>query len=162
METPSSSISLAFLAWPYPPPFTLPSPLQMTGVVAFVITLAINIPVLWTLKTKCQTTVINLFIILDVIVCILQSAIVLHTLFELPVSSNLCSFLTTSTFFLSLLNRLIPIGIVTFRYVFVCRGHWVQTARQRSKFSTFLVVMMLAIPLVLSGFCLFYKEQYLH
>ena len=124
--------------------------------------ITINVPVIFMLLNKCEATVVNLFIIIDCLLCLLHVFIILFSALQVQQGPVLCGILTTVAFFLSFLNRLIPVGIVVFRYVFVCRSHLVVSAIQRKKFGRFLVKSIISVPIVLSFFSFIYREKYLH
>ena len=143
-----------------------PNSLQIFALASAVTILLVNLPILWILKSKCEATVINLFILLDVSICLLQPVTVLYSaelwLFRRPITPALCGIATTTSFYFSLLNRLIPVGIVTYRYVFVCRSHWVHTGPQRRNFNTVLAITLATIPLLLATGSYYYRDKYLH
>ena len=60
---------------------------------------------------------------------------------------------------MALINRLLPVGIVAFRYIYTCRSSWVQTASQRKSFNIFIGFAMLFVSISLSIFCCIYREK---
>ena len=106
------------------------------GVLTVGVTLSINIPVLWVVRKISTPTLINKLIEVD---CIIGLAYIPGILVDSGVSQDIssvyfCSFRICYMFFVSFLNRLLPVGIVTYRNVYVCKSHWVQTGSQRKIF----------------------------
>ena len=124
--------------------------------------ITINVPVIFMLLNKCEATVVNFFIVIDCLLCLLHVFIILFSALQVQQGPVLCGILSTVAFFLSFLNPLIPVGFVVFRYVFVCRSHLVVSAIQRKKFGRFLVKSIISVPIVLSFFSFIYREKYLH
>ena len=62
----------------------------------------------------------------------------------------------------SLLNRLLPIAIVVFRYVYACKSNWVFTARQRTIFHFLICSSTIIIAGGLTLFSHIYREKSLH
>ena len=129
------------------------------GVLTGSIILLLNIPILWTIWKERILTWINQLICLDCILCIGMIPIVLSLadVFPLP-----CSFISSYAFFASLLNRLLPVGIVIFRYIYVCRSSWVNTANQRRIFHLTLSITMLMLVALLTLGSWMYNDKYLH
>ena len=75
---------------------------------------------------------------------------------------EVCSFRVCFNFFVNFLNRLIPVGIVTYRYVYVCKSHWVQNGKQREIFQFVLIAIILSLIFGLTVGCYVYRENYLH
>ena len=155
--------------WPNIAPGSLPEPYTVFACFTCLAILAVNIPVLWILKNKCEVTAINLFIVIDCIICILNILPVLNMYLKWETGSLylentelFCGLGTTFMFLVSLLNRLLPVGIVAFRYVFVCQSHLVLTAEQRKSFNKILIISTTCLPVILSGFSFVYREKYLH
>ena len=75
---------------------------------------------------------------------------------------EVCSFRVCFNFFVNFLNRLIPVGIFTYRYVYVCKSHWVQNGSQRIIFQNLLIIIILSLIFGLTAGCYVYRENYLH
>ena len=61
-----------------------------------------------------------------------------------------------------LFNRLLPVGIVVYRYTYVCQSHLVQTAHQRRRFNSVLSAVICAASLALTFVSGLYREKNLH
>ena len=155
--------------WPNIAPHSLSEAYTVFAWFTCLAILAVNIPVLWILKNKCEATAINLFIGIDCIICILNILPVLNMYLEWQTGSLylentelFCCLTTTTMFLVSLLNRLLPVGIVAFRYVFICQSQLVLTADQRKTFNKILIISTTCLPVILSVCSLVYREKYLH
>ena len=159
-----NSLAIFFPHWPDLEPLSLTEPCKVFACLACLFILGANLPVLWILKKKFEPTAINIFIVINCVINILNISGVLLMVLDLDFEKGplLCSLGTTAVFLFSLLNRLLSVGIVAFRYVYVCQSHLVSTAEQRKKFSRNLVNSTICIPLLLSVFSLLYKDKYLH
>ena len=129
------------------------------GIGSGIIILFSNIPILWMIWKEKNLTWINLVIGVDCLLCMCMIPIILSTadVYRLP-----CSFITTYAFFASLLNRLLPVGIVIFRYIYVCQSSWIHTAEQRKSFQLGLSSSILALTLGLTFSTWVYQEKYIH
>ena len=134
------------------------------GVLTVGVIVSVNIPILWLVRKISSPTLINKLIGVDCIIglaCI-PGILVDSGVFQEISSDYFCSFRVCYTFFVSFLNRLLPVGIVTYRYVFVCKSHWVQTGSQRKIFQNSITLILLGIVVVLTSGCFFYRKEYLH
>jgi hypothetical protein len=66
---------------------------------------------------------------------------------------------TEYAFFVNLFNRLLPVGIALYRYVYVCRVSWVVTAAQRKNFNFFISAVICLLSCSLTFFSFLYREQ---
>jgi hypothetical protein len=134
------------------------------GVLTVGVILSVNIPVLWVVRKISSPTLINKLIGVD---CIIGLAYIPGILVVIGVSHDIssvyiCSFRVCYSFFVSFLNRLLPVGIVTYRYVYVCKSHWVQTGSQRKIFQNSITLILLGLVVGLTCGCFLYREKYLH
>jgi hypothetical protein len=59
----------------------------------------------------------------------------------------------------SLFNRLLPVGIVFYRYVYVCRVSWVQTAAQRKSLNILISGFIFIVSFALTFTSFIYREK---
>ena len=57
------------------------------------------------------------------------------------------------------MNRTLPVGIVIYRYVYVCRSSWVGTAYQRKMFNFGICGVILFLSISLTIFGIIYREK---
>ena len=145
-------LSLEQNIWPELELFDFTDLNVVLGVCFCIAIIGTNVPVIYMLLNKCQATVVNFLIAIDCFLSLLHIFKILYSAFQVHIGPVLCGIYTPVAFFLSFLNRLIPVGIVLFRYVFVCRSHLVVSAGQRKQFGRFLVTSIVSVPLVLSFF----------
>ena len=136
--------------------------LQLFGLSTAASIIALNIPlIIYTIKQH-SMTFFNKLIITDCCLCIVNVAGVLRFSTAYIQNPYLCLFLPFYGYFINVLNRLLSIAIVFYRYVFVLNSSWVQTPRQRQLFCGSLSVSIVAISLTLTVFSFFYREYYLN
>ena len=63
-----------------------------------------------------------------------------------------------SSYFLAMLNGLIPVGIVAYRVIFVCKSSWVMTDEQRKHLNFLLLGQLFGVCIILTSAAIFYKE----
>ena len=127
--------------------------------VSIIFILAINIPLL-KIILKQSTTVINMLIAADCIICV-GNSIVLFTFLIRPFNNPvLCLVSVPYAYLINLLNRLLSIGILVYRYVFVFRSSWVETKQQRKIFSIILCGAICSTAFIATSLCVFYRDQY--
>ena len=73
-----------------------------------------------------------------------------------------CYFLPFFAYLINLCNRLLTVGIVIYRYVFVIKNHLVKTPQQRQKFSALIFGFIIIISIFMTGWALYYKDKYHH
>ena len=64
-------------------------------------------------------------------------------------------------FFINISNRLLTIGIVAYRYVFVLKSWLVATPAQRRVFSSLILLFILLPSLLLTGVAVHYRDYWL-
>ena len=113
-------------------------------------------PVLWMINQEIKATLISTFVEVDCLLCLCNIPMVLHAA-NIFGTISFCCFTTTGSFIITMLYRLLKVGIVCYRYVFVCRNFWVLSVQQRK--TVVCVISGLTIFLYLGSF--FYKDTYL-
>ena len=102
-------------------------------------------------------TFLDWMIIFDSALCLLNVQSILTIGFRLK---NICFISIFSAFALNLLNRLLTVAIVAYRYVFVLMSMRVQTQAQRSFFSSALVLFILVLSLVTTLGAVYYRDYF--
>jgi hypothetical protein len=98
-------------------------------IVSIIVILTINIPLL-KIILKQTLTVINMLIAADCILCIANTIVLFNILIGPSNDPVLCLISAPYGYLINLLNRLLSIGILVYRYVFVFRSSWVKTKQQ--------------------------------
>ena len=129
------------------------------GIGSGIIILLLNAPILRMIWREQNWTWINQVIGVDCLLCLCMIPIVLSIADVYPLP---CSFISSYAFFASLLNRLLPVGIVIYRYIYVCQSSWIPTADQRNNFQVALSSSILALTLGLTFGSWVYQDKYLH
>ena len=107
-----------------------------------------------------NSTLVNNLIISDCFVNLANIPTVLKLLYSIPYSYITCLPHQTFTQFIIYVNRLLPIGIVAYRYVYVCRHYWVQTRFGRRILDSIIVGLILGCSLFLAVLTNVYRENY--
>ena len=128
------------------------------GIGSGIFILLSNVPILWMIWKEHTLTWINQVIVVDCLLCLCMIPIILSKAGVYPLP---CSFITSYAFFAALLNRLLPVGIVIYRYIYVCKSSWVHTEDKRSNLEVALSTSLLVIPLGLAFGSWVYQDKYI-
>ena len=104
-------------------------------------------------------TFLDWMIFIDSILCISNIIIVVGIGLR-----KFCFFLPFFGYFINIFNRLLTIGIVIYRYIFVVKSSIVWTSQQRRVLSTLIFGSILISTILLTGWAAHYKQfllQYL-
>ena len=135
--------------------------MQVLGLSAAASIIALNVPlIIYTIKQH-SMTFFNKLIITDCCLCIANATAVLRFSIAYIQNPYFCLFFPFCGYFINILNRLLSIAIVFYRYVFVLHSSWVQTPRQRQLFCGTLSISIVAISVTLTVFSFFYREYFL-
>ena len=117
-----------------------------------------NLPVLWRLWKKEEPTTINKLIFIDCLLALLMIPLALRLgkVIQLP-----CNFGPFYGYCVTLINRLIPVAIVMYRYVYVCKPSWVTTKKQRNHFDCIIMLFLGSLTFLSTFFSLVYRKSYL-
>ena len=75
-------------------------------------------------------------------------------------SLDLCAPLTISSYFLSMMNALLPVSILLFRLIHVYLSHRIMTADERRALNNFILAFTFGVPVLLATGIFYYKEHY--
>ena len=114
------------------------------------------------IKNKMNST-LDWLILMDCILCILNCIPIIHlgiigTSFKDDVP--LCLFFNFSGYFINVSNRLVTIGISTYRYVFVIHFIKMEDRFQRQIFIDILFSVIILTPTFLTGYAIYYRDSY--
>ena len=123
--------------------------------------LIINIPLLSKIFQKANFTFINKLITADCILCLSNCIILFNIALGGRKNSTICLMSPTFGYFVNILNRLLMIGIVVYRYVFVLKHSWVQTQDKRRNFCLGLAGAIISVSGFSTFLCILYRDQYL-
>ena len=127
---------------------------KLFAFVSIIVILIINIPLL-TIIHKQSLTFINMLIAADYFLCD-GKGIVLFNIIIGPFNNPVfCLVSLTYSYLINLLNRLLSIGILVYRYVFVFRSSWVETKQQRKIFSIILCGAICSTAFIATSVCVF-------
>ena len=109
---------------------------------------------------RSNSTLINNLIICDCVVNLANIPRILKLLNGVPYPNITCLPMHMFTNFITYVNRLLPIGIVLYRYVYVCRHSWVLTSFGKRILDSVIVGLILGCSLFLVVITSVYKENY--
>ena len=135
--------------------------MKIFGMFAATVILVPNITLIKYIIKEHIITFFNLMIITDCFICIANIPAVLR-LSVLKMSTSFCWFFPSFGYFINILNRLLSITIIFYRYVFVIHSGWVQTPRQRQLFCSILSFSIFGTSVFLSILSFVYREHSLH
>jgi hypothetical protein len=134
--------------------------LSYLGIISTIIIVTTNLPVIWMVKKEKKPSFINQLVCLDCFLSLCNIPLIFWVISDEPLLSySLCGIRRTYTQYTSMLNRLIPVVIVCYRYIYVCRSYWVNTVYQRKRFNMFLCYIFGGYTVFLSIGCFIYREQ---
>ena len=134
---------------------------KLFAFISIIVILFINIPLL-KIILKQSSMFINVLFAADCFLCIVNSILLFNILVGPSKDPVLCLISAPYGYFIKLLNRLLSIGILVYRYVFVFRSSWVKTKQQRKIFSIILCGAICSTALIATSLCIFYRVQYFH
>ena len=141
---------------------TDPTLLLVSIVVCFLI-LATNISLITFILSQSSKTFLDMMMVFDSVLCICNvitiAYIVADEYLNIGKDLNLCYFLPYFTYFTNLSNRLLTIGIVLYRYIFVIKSHLVRTQQQRKILGTQIFGTILVISFLMTVWSIFHREQ---
>ena len=134
------------------------------GIISVICIAIVNLPLLWMIKKEKKPTLINQLVGLDCFLSICRIPILYGILTQNGtfMSSSLCGLRVGYSHLMTMLNSLLPVGIVLYRYVYVCKSNWVLTAYQRKSFNIFLSTLAVGFSLFISSCSVIYREKYVH
>ena len=138
--------------------------MQSISWAAMTMILTTNGYLIYFIFSKELTTFLDWLVIFDSSLCI-TNGFTYFTRYILGVSVikkfGICYFLVFFAFFINISNRLLTIGIVAYRYVFVLKSWLVATPAQRRVFSSLILLFILLPSLLLTGVAVHYRDYWL-
>ena len=138
--------------------------LRIFGCCGALFILATNCVALKIIIKSLKPTFLNFLICVDccVSICAVPSILQAADVLTPDSSPTLCTLITFSTFFIAMLNGLIPVGIVIYRVIHVCKPTWVMTAEQRRVLNYILLALTLGVSIFLTLAAIAYKDHSKH
>ena len=133
--------------------------MKIFGMFAATLILVPNITLINYIIKEHIMTFFNLMIITDCFICVANIPAILK-FSDLMMGTSFCCY--PVGYFINILNRLLSITIIFYRYVFVNHSGWVQTPRQRQLFCSILSFSIFGTSVFLSILSFVYREHFLH
>ena len=134
---------------------------KLLASVSIILILIINIPLL-KIILKQSSTFINMMIAADCFLSVGNSIVVFNILIGPSNNPVLCLVAPPYAYLINLLKRLLSIGILVYRYVFVFRSSWVETKHQRKIFSIILCGAICSTAFIATSLCVLYRNYYIY
>ena len=162
-ENTSFSVNVNFTVVEHKFHYEMSLPNKVFGAFTIGAIILVNFPLLRYIFKHGNNTFINKLIAIDCCLCIgnIIPAINYMTQDESRFRT-ICLAFPPYGFFVNILNRLLSIAIVFYRYVFVLQSSWVRTQFQRRLFCFLVAGAITILSTSLSALCLTYREQYVH
>ena len=140
--------------------FSSPEHVATFSALAILIT-ATNGPLVYVLLKQATKTFIDWLIITDCVLCILN--IVMMTLMSalkfVMLENVLVCYMMFGNTYLTYCNKLLTLGIVICRYVFVLHSSLVETERQRKTFIVSILTLIFFVPFVMTCAAVLYSDN---
>ena len=130
---------------------------RMTAwVIATLLVLATNIPLIVLIMRSTTKTFLDWMIILD---CMIGAvSMVCSSAVQLKIN-NLC-FMTFIVLFLTLVNRFLNVGISVYRFVFILHSNMVESKRQQTIFQDSILSFIIFPALLLTVSTVYFRDNY--
>ena len=132
---------------------------KLIAVLSIFLILLINIPLLNNIFQKENKTFINKLIATDCILCISNCITLVNMVAGKQRNSIICYISPPFAYFINISKRLLTIGIVLYRYVFVLKNSRVETGEKRRLFCSRLAGIIFLMSLLSTCLCVLYREQ---
>ena len=108
-------------------------------------------------------TFLDWMMVFDSFLCICNIITIAYIIdeeyFKIGKNLNLCYFLPYFTYFINLCNRLLTIGIVLYRYIFVIKCHLVRTPDQRKTLGSKIFGSIIIVSLLMTAWATYYRAK---
>ena len=132
---------------------------KLFSVLSVFLILLVNIPLLSNVFQKENLTFINKLIATDCILCISNCITLVNMIAGKERNSIVCFISPPFAYFINTFKRLLTMGIVLYRYVFVLKNSRVETGEKRRLFCSRLAGIIFLMSLLSTCSCVWYREQ---
>ena len=127
--------------------------------------LGTNVPLIVFILSQSSKTFLDNLIVFDCFLCmngiLLLLKKVLKSTFESSYFwSSICVCHVFFSFFTNLCNRLLTVGIALYRFTLVFGSSFVSTNYQRKILEKTILLVILLVPVYLTGWAVYYRENY--
>ena len=113
------------------------------------------------IKNQMRST-LDWLILMDSILCILSCISIIRLGILGPLSTPFCFIITFLSYFISVSNKLVTMSISIYRYVLVVHYMKMREQINRKTFNVTLFSSIIFPSIVLTGFCIYYRENYMN
>ena len=137
--------------------------LLIVSFVGYILILSTNSYLIKFILNQSTKTFLDWMMVFDSFLCICNIITIVYIIdeeyFKIVKNLNLCYFLPYFTFFINLCNRLLTIGIVVYRYIFVIKCHLVRTPDQRKTLGAKIFGSILIISFLMTAWATYYRDS---
>ena len=126
---------------------------QSASGLSYILIIFTNGYLLYFIIRRPMKTFLDWMMLFDCILCVCNLATITAGNYK-----GLCYFIPFFTYFINLCNRLLSVGIVIYRYVFVIKNNLVRTTQQRKLLQSMIFGSIMMISLLLTGWSVYYKD----
>ena len=137
--------------------------MRLARIITCGLILGANVPIIIFIINQGSKTFLDWLIVFDSFLCLsnLRNVILLvNTLQNYHDSIDICTCHVFLSFFSSLCNRLLSLGIGIYRFILVVGSSFGFSIKQRKVLENFILLAMLLISLNLTGWAIYYREDY--
>ena len=124
--------------------------------------LGTNVPMICFIMNQGSKTFLDWLIVFDCFLCLSNLQAVMIILHLSDFWTGFCICHVFSVFFSNLCNRLLTLGIVIYRFTLVLGSSLVLSSNQKKVFENFILLAILLTSLNLTGWAVYYREDYRH
>ena len=135
---------------------------RILSVITLILINTTNGGLIHVIKMKSKSA-LDWMMLMDSILCVLNSVVIIRQgifVTTHPDNVPICVFFNFFDYFINICNRLVTIGIVVYRYVFVLQPQWVETNGRRQFFIRSLFSSIFITAATLTGFAIYFRDLY--
>ena len=134
--------------------------MRLARIITCLLILCTNVPIIIFIMNQRSKTFLDWLIVFDCFLCLSNLSNVILLVNTLHDSINICTCHVFLSFFTSLCNRLLSLGIVIYRFILILGSSFVFTNNQRKALENIILLAILLISLNLTGWAIYYREEY--
>ena len=135
--------------------------MRLAQIITCVLILGANVPIIIFIKKQGSKTFLDWLIIFDCSLCLCDLRIVILILNYSDIV-DFCIYHVFLTFYTSLCNRLLSLGIAIYRLIMVLGSSYMFSSGQKKVLEKTILFAILFISLNMTGWVIYYREDYIH
>ena len=135
--------------------------MRLAQIVTFGLILGANVPIIIFIMKQGSKTFLDWLIIFDCSLCLNDLRIIILIL-NYSDFVDFCIYHVFLTFYTSLCNRLLSLGIAIYRVILVLGSSRMFSSNQKKVLEKIILFAILFISLNMTGWIIYYREDYIH